>query len=147
MASEPSSSSESFSIEPAESLTDVQYTLRLALKEEWNQIEYDFMICKLLSPDKYFIAKLDGRNIGCLVVVMVNPNHAFIHGFIIEEGYRGRGYGGRLFDTALASLRPGCSASLDAVESVCPYYEQRGFKRFWTSHVYDCSLTTVYKYY
>ena len=45
------SSSESFSIEPAESPTDVQYAVSLALKEEWNEAEYDFLIFKSLSPD------------------------------------------------------------------------------------------------
>ena len=140
------SPSESFSIEPAESPTDVQYAVSLALKEEWNEAEYDFPIFRSLSPDRFFIAKLNGRNIGCLVVIMVNPNHAFFQCFIIEEGYRGRGYGTRLFEVALASLEPSCSATLDAVESMCPYYEQRGFKRFWTADLYDCSATSVSHY-
>ena len=139
-------SSELLSIELAESPSDVQYAVSLALKEERNEAEYDFPIFKSLSPDRFFIAKLNGRNIGCLIVVMMNPNHAFFQSFFIEEGYRGRGYGTRLFEVALASLGPSCSATLGAVESMVPFYEQRGFKRFWTADLYDCSVTSVSHY-
>ena len=140
------SSSESFSIEPAESPADVQYAVNLAVKEEWNEAEYDFPIINSLSPDRFFMAKLNGRNVGCLIVLMLNTNHAFFQAFIIEEGYRGRGYGSRLFEVALASLGPRCSATLDAVESMCPYYEQRGFKRFWNAELHNCTVTAVSHY-
>ena len=137
------SSSELLSIEPAESPTDVQYAAGLVLKEEWHIAEYDFPIIKSLSPDRFYIAKLKGHNIGCLVILMVNPNHAYIHSFIIEEGYRGRGYGTRLFDVVLASLGPSCSVTLDSVENMVPYYEQRGFKQSWKGDLYKCSVVAV----
>ena len=137
------SSSESFSIAPAESPTDVQYAVSLALKEEWYIAEYDYPIMKSLSPDQFYIAKLNSHNIGCLVILMVNPNHACIHSFIIEEGYRGRGYGTHLFDVVLASLGPSCCVSLNAVESMVPYYEQKGFKQSWKGDLYKCSVTAV----
>ena len=138
-------SSEFFSFEPAKSPTDVQYAAGLAIKEEWDEAaaEHDFTIMQSLSPDRFYVAKLTGRNIGCLVIHMLNPNHAYIHSLIIEEGYRGRGYGTRLFDVVLASLGPTCSAMLDAVESMVPFYEQRGFKQSWKGDQYNCSVTAV----
>ena len=140
------SSSESFSIEPAECPADVQYAVKLAVMEEWNIAENDIPNIISLSPKQLFIAKLNGRNIGCLIVLMLNPNHAFLRYFVIEKGYRGRGYGSRLFEVALASLGPSCSAMLDAVERMCPYYEQRGFKHYWKAELHNFTVTAVSRY-
>ena len=146
MASKLSSSEyskPSFTIEPAESPADLRYAAGLAIKEGWNVAEFDTQIIHSLSPDRCYIAKLNGHNIGCLLAVMLNPNHALFQSFVIEEGYRGRGYGSRLFEVALTSLGPSCSATVDAVEYLCPYYERRGFKPFWKAEVYHCTVAAV----
>ena len=129
---------EAFSIEPAQSMRDVNYAFDLADAEGWSPGERDGECLYTLNPEGFLMVKLSGRAIGCVVVFKFNSSHAYIWMFVLEKPNRGKGLGSKAFAHALDHLtKNGFNISLDAVEDRIPFYQRMGFNPAWKAARYE----------
>src|SRR5690606_6337112 len=72
---------------------------------------------------------VDGALVATAVLAVYRPGMAWVGMVLVDEAYRGRGYGGRMMDAVLgAADRTGVSrVGLDATDLGRPVYLKRGF--------------------
>ena len=95
----------------------------------------------------HFVGELDGRPISCMSVVKYASNFAFLGNYIVDEPYRGSGYGFHTWKTALSSINETCNAGGDAVIEKVSMYETVGLKPYWCEQRYDLVASAVVKVY
>ena len=64
----------------------------------------------------FFVGELDGQVVGCMSAVKYSTDYAFIGHYIVDEPYRGKGYGLAITDAVLASLPDGCNIGANSIE-------------------------------
>ena len=79
----------------------------------------------------FYVGELDGQPISCLSVVKHTDNYAFAGNYHVEEQHRGRGYGFRIWKTAMGSLSDDCNVGLHTVVQNETLYKKIGFQRAW----------------
>ena len=84
----------------------------------------------------YCIIKEDGKNIACASAVIEN-GYVYIANVIVDEMYRGKGYGRKLCETLLdqAKKKGGYSAYLQVIQSnkvAVNLYEKLGYKKLYS---------------
>ena len=95
----------------------------------------------------HFVGELDGRPISCMSVVKHTENFAFIGNYIVDEPYRGSGYGFRTWKAAMASINDGYNYGGDAVIEKVSMYETVGMKSYWCEQRFDIVASAVAKAY
>ena len=97
-----------------------------AAKEGWNPGLYDAPCFFEADNQGFFIGLLDDEPISCISIVNYGGDFAFLGFYIVKEGYRGKGYGLKIWNTALeffASQNIGLDGVVDQQEN----YKKSGF--------------------
>ena len=118
-------------IRPAKSLQEWASTCTvLAMKEGWNDGQYDASVLFETDPQGCLVASLLGEDepVGCISAMKYGDSHGFIGFYIVKPAFRGKGYGKMLFNAAMKHLE-GRKIGLDAVIDQIPFYSRMGFKQ------------------
>lgn len=95
--------------------------------EGWNPGLYDAEAFYVVDPDGFLVGILDGEPIACISAVRYNDSFGFIGFYIVKNGFRGRGYGFKIWKAAMTYLR-GHNIGLDGVVDQQPNYKKSGFR-------------------
>ena len=120
--------SDGFAVHCVDSAEDLHFFREQAVKAGWRPGIHDMEAFYASDPSGFFIGELDGTRISCIFVVKHNEKFSFVDYYIVDEAYRGRGFGIRTFRAGMASIAGARSnMALDAVLKVVPLYEKSGF--------------------
>ena len=104
---------------------------------------------KVFAADEtgHFVGELGGRPISCMSVVKHTENFAYLGNYIVDEPYRGSGYGFRTWKAAMASINDGFNYGGDAVVEKVSMYENIGLKPYWYEQRFHLVASAVFKAY
>ena len=106
---------------------DVNHVLEWATREGWNPGLDDAECFYATDPDGLLMGFMDGEPIAAISAVAYDENFGFLGLYIVAQGYRGRGYGLRLWGSALDHLGER-TIGLDGVVGQQDNYRRSGFK-------------------
>ncbi|EDV21523.1 uncharacterized protein TRIADDRAFT_60070 [Trichoplax adhaerens] len=110
------------------SAKDMNWISTMTKLQKWNPGLKDAVAFHLVDPNGFFIGLLNDKPMCCISAVKYpNTTYGYIGCYIVEENYRGKGYGLRIFKHAMDYLT-GCYIGLDAVISQQKNYEKSGFQ-------------------
>lgn len=105
---------------------ELDFAVELAAQEGWNPGIHDADCFYNVDPNGFLIGLLDGEPISCISVVKYPDNYAFLGFYIVKEGYRGQGYGYRIWQAGMDYLAD-CDVGLDGVAAQVANYAKSGF--------------------
>lgn len=108
------------------SLADMDFLVGLAKNEGWDPGLCDAKSFFAADNKGFFIGELDGKPISCISAVKYS-DYGFIGFYIVEEEFRGRGYGNQIWQHALNYLN-GANIGLDGVVTQIANYKKFGFE-------------------
>ncbi len=120
----------------------VDYAVNQANKEGWNPGLDDASTFIHADPNGFFIAKIDDKPIGCAAGICYGSDYAFFGLYVIEEAYRGLGYGMQLTQRRLDYVGNRCTG-LDGVLENEQMYAKIGFRTAFISHRYAITPTNI----
>ena len=85
----------------------------------------------------FFAGELDGKTISCMSVVKHAKNFAFLGNYIVDEPYRGSGYGLKTWKGAMSSIDDDYNVGGDAVIEKVPIYRRIGLEPKWSEQRFD----------
>ncbi len=103
-----------------------------AAKEGWNPGLYDADAFFATDPKGYFMGFLGNTPIASLSAVSYGPDFGFLGFYIVKPEYRGKGYGWKLWQTALKHLKTQ-NIGLDGVVAQQENYKRSGFTRAYAN--------------
>lgn len=106
---------------------ELAFAIDLAAQEGWNPGLHDAECFSAADPDGFLIGELAGEAVGCISAVSYGGRYGFIGLYIVRPEFRGRGYGWRLWQAAMARLR-GHNVGLDGVVAQQGNYARSGFR-------------------
>jgi GNAT superfamily N-acetyltransferase len=98
-----------------------------AAAEGWNPGLYDAECFYRADPEGFLIGLLDNEPIATISVVKYSDNFGFLGLYIVKPGFRGMGYGMKIWNAGMAYLRD-CNIGLDGVVAQQNNYSKSGFK-------------------
>jgi GNAT superfamily N-acetyltransferase len=98
-----------------------------AAAEGWNPGLHDASAFYIADPNGFFVGLLDNEPIACISAVAYDKSFGFIGFYIVKPGYRGKGYGLKIWNAALAYLHSH-TIGLDGVIEQQQNYKKSGFK-------------------
>ncbi|WP_251134040.1 GNAT family N-acetyltransferase [Rhodomicrobium sp. Az07] len=101
--------------------------LEWAAAEGWNPGLHDASCFYAADPYGFFLAELNGEPVGCISAVAYDEAFGFLGLYIVRPPYRGRGFGLKLWDTAMAHLGTR-NVGLDGVVAQQDNYRKSGFR-------------------
>ncbi|MEI6057027.1 MAG: GNAT family N-acetyltransferase [Lentisphaerota bacterium] len=101
--------------------------IKWAEKEGWNPGLYDLESFYQTDPKGFFVGLLGSEPIACISAIAYDNDFAFVGFYIVKPEYRGKGYGLKIWNEALVSLKTN-NAGLDGVLTQQPNYKKSGFK-------------------
>ena len=127
---------EGFKIRSVTCVQELSYALQLAAAEGWRPGVGDAESFYAADSTGFFIGELNGRKIGTVSAVKYDSRLSFGGFLIVENAYRGQGYGLALLNAGIAS----CGQRNIALDSVAEYsdlYNRHGFKKVWTNRRFE----------
>jgi ribosomal protein S18 acetylase RimI-like enzyme len=112
-------------ISPAH-LDEMGYFCDKAQAEGWNPGLADALPFYTTDPEGFFIAKLNGRNVGCISAVAYDDRFGFMGFYIVDPEHRGEGIGLKLWEKAIDHLG-NRTIGLDGVVAQQENYKKSGF--------------------
>ena len=106
---------------------EINFAIEAAASEGWNPGLYDGDSFYTADPDGFFIGTLNRSIIGCISAVNYG-SFGFIGFYIIKPEFRGKGYGIKLWNTAMDYLKEVKCIGLDGVVDQQNNYMISGFK-------------------
>jgi ribosomal protein S18 acetylase RimI-like enzyme len=106
---------------------ELAFAIDLAAQEGWNPGIYDAECFFAADSSGFLIAELLGEPVGCVSAVSYAGRYGFLGLYIVHPQFRGRGFGMRLWDAAMARLR-GHNVGLDGVVAQQDNYARSGFR-------------------
>jgi GNAT superfamily N-acetyltransferase len=106
---------------------EIAFAIDLAAGEGWNPGVHDAECFFAADPNGFLIGELLGEPVGCISAVSYAGRYGFVGLYIMRPEFRGRGYGMRLWDAAMARLR-GHNVGLDGVVAQQGNYARSGFR-------------------
>jgi ribosomal protein S18 acetylase RimI-like enzyme len=107
-----------------------EHELALALEwaagEGWNPGLDDAKGFYAADPNAFFLGELEGRPVGCISAVAYDNSYGFLGLYIVAPDYRGKGFGFKLWDAAMAYMN-GRNVGLDGVLAQQANYLKSGF--------------------
>jgi len=100
--------------------------LEWAAGEGWNPGLDDAKCFYAADPNAFFLGELEGRPVGCISAVAYDNSYGFLGLFIVAPDYRGKGFGFKLWDAAMAYMN-GRNVGLDGVLAQQANYLKSGF--------------------
>ncbi len=115
---------------------EVELALDWAEKEGWNPGIHDADCFYSTDPHGFFIGELNGEPIGCISAVAYNDYFGFLGLYIVKPEFRGKGFGIRLWESALTYLG-NRNIGLDGVIAQQENYEKSGFRLVYRNTRYE----------
>jgi GNAT superfamily N-acetyltransferase len=109
------------------SRADLALALDWAAEEGWNPGLNDAACFLAADPGGFLIGSVDGEPVGCISVVRYGASFGFLGFYIVRPGWRGRGYGYRLWQAGMDRLA-GRTVGLDGVVAQQENYRRSGFE-------------------
>jgi GNAT superfamily N-acetyltransferase len=106
---------------------ELAFAIDLAAREGWNPGLNDAECFFAADPGGFLIGELAGEPIGCISAVSYAGCYGFIGLYIVRPEFRGRGYGMRMWQAAMARLG-GHNVGLDGVPAQQGNYAKSGFR-------------------
>jgi ribosomal protein S18 acetylase RimI-like enzyme len=106
---------------------ELELSLEWARQEGWNPGLDDALAFHAADPSGFFVGVIGGVPVGCISVVKYGENSAFLGLYMVNPDYRGKGYGKKLWDVAMASVE-GRVVGLDGVPAQEENYRRSGFE-------------------
>ena len=105
---------------------DIGRMIEWAAAEGWNPGVDDGECFAAADPKGLLVACLEGEPLGCISVIAYDDRFGFLGLYIVAKGFRGRGYGLRLWKAGLRHLGER-SIGLDSVLAQQDTYRRSGF--------------------
>jgi len=105
----------------------LDFMIDLAQKEGWNPGLHDKKAFFNADTNGFFIGELDGEPVSCISTVKYEDKFGFLGFYIVKEGFRGKGYGIKVWNHGMDYLGSICSG-LDGVVAQQSNYEKSGYK-------------------
>ena len=118
---------------------EISIAIDWAAAEGWNPGLADDVCFAAVDREGFFIGELDGAPAATVSCVNYGKNFAFLGFYIVREDLRGRGYGLRIFDAAIAHARARV-IGLDGVVAQQDNYRKSGFKLAYANIRYGGSI-------
>jgi GNAT superfamily N-acetyltransferase len=106
---------------------EISLAVDWAADEGWNPGLADAACFATVDPDGFFIGELDGAPAATVSCVNYGASFAFLGFYIVRQDVRGRGYGLRIWNAAIAHAGPRV-IGLDGVVAQQPNYKKSGFR-------------------
>jgi GNAT superfamily N-acetyltransferase len=106
---------------------EVERTIDWAAREGWNPGLNDAACFYAIDPKGFLMGVLDGRPIARVSMPIYDEHFAFCGLYIVDPGYRGRGYGLALTEASLDTIGDR-NAGLDGVEAMAAKYKRFGYR-------------------
>ncbi len=107
-----------------------------AAEEGWNPGLYDASCFYAADPKGFFIGLLDNDPISCISAVAYDKTFGFVGFYIVIPPYRGKGYGLKTWDAAMAYLNTQ-NIGLDGVIEQQENYKKSGFELVYSNIRYE----------
>lgn len=111
---------------------DMPFLMDLANKEGWNPGLDDAGSFFAADPSGFYIGHLSGERISCISAVAYNDTFGFIGLYIVLPEFRGKGYGIKIWEHAIAYMGKR-SIGLDGVVAQQKNYQKSGFQFFYNN--------------
>lgn len=110
---------------------DLDAARGLSTQAGWNQLPADWMRFLTLCPRGCFAGVVDDELVATTAVITYGKDVSWIGMVLVDEHYRGRGYGSQIFERGLeyAVKNGGDVIGLDATHLGEPIYRKYGFER------------------
>src|SRR4051794_7455163 len=105
---------------------EISIAANWAAAEGWNPGFADAACFAVADPEGFFIAELEGAPAATVSCVNYSASFAFLGFYIVREDLRGRGYGLRIWNAAIAHAGPRV-IGLDGVVAQQQNYRKSGF--------------------
>lgn len=115
-----------FTVRPMQS-GEVELAVQWAQQEGWNPGLHDAACFRAADPDGFFIGILQGEPVGSISAVRYGEHFGFIGLYIVKPEFRGKGFGLRIWQHAMAYLA-GRNIGLDGVVEQQDNYRKSGFQ-------------------
>ncbi len=109
-----------------------------AAEEGWNPGLYDASCFYEADSGGFFVGLLDNEPISCISAVAYDKAFGFIGFYIVKPEYRGKGYGLKIWDAAMAYLNTQ-NIGLDGVIEQQSNYKKSGFELAYSNIRYEGS--------
>ena len=106
---------------------EISIAVNWAAAEGWNPGLVDDACFAAADPEGFFIGELDGAPAATVSCVNYGASFAFLGFYIVREDLRGRGYGLRIWNAAIAHAGPRV-IGLDGVTAQQQNYRRSGFE-------------------
>ncbi|MEM6449948.1 MAG: GNAT family N-acetyltransferase [Cyanobacteria bacterium P01_D01_bin.105] len=106
---------------------ELAISVEWAAAEGWNPGLHDASCFYAADEGGFLIGLLDGEPMASISVVKYESAFAFLGFYIVRSGFRGRGYGRKIWQAGLERLK-GCNVGLDGVVEQQGNYLKSGFK-------------------
>jgi GNAT superfamily N-acetyltransferase len=107
--------------------SELDLAIEWAAREGWNPGLGDAEAFFATDPHGFFLGVLDDEPIGSISAVAYDDRFGFIGLYIVRPEFRGRGFGRRIWDGAVAYLGER-TIGLDGVVAQQPFYGRSGFR-------------------
>ncbi|OLZ58570.1 GNAT family N-acetyltransferase [Streptomyces amritsarensis] len=114
------------------SAADMEMIRGWAEEEGWNPGDSDRFAFAVADPEGFLVGRLDGEPVACISAVRYGAGFGFIGFYIARPGFRGRGYGIRLWRAGMERL-DGRLVGLDGVVEQQDNYRKSGFRSAWNN--------------
>jgi GNAT superfamily N-acetyltransferase len=104
---------------------EINFAIEAAASEGWNPGVYDGDSFYSADPQGFFVGTIERSIIGCISAINYG-SFGFIGFYIIKPEFRGKGYGIKLWNTALDYLKGVKCIGLDGVIDQQNNYRNRG---------------------
>jgi RimJ/RimL family protein N-acetyltransferase len=108
--------------------SEVEATIERAAEIGWNPGLNDAACFYAIDPGGFLMGVLDGRPIARVSMPIYDEQFAFCGLYIVDQAYRGQGYGLKLTKASLDYIGDR-NAGLDSVEAMAAKYARLGYKR------------------
>jgi GNAT superfamily N-acetyltransferase len=119
---------------------EVSLAVNWAAAEGWNPGLVDDVCFAAADPEGFFVGELDGAPAATVSCVNYGENFAFLGFYIVREDLRGRGYGLRIWNAAIAHADRRV-IGLDGVVAQQQAYRKSGFELAYANIRYGGAVT------
>ena len=107
---------------------DVENAMELVLAEGWNQTTQDWYFMIENSENRCYAVDVDGKLVATGVTVIYSGKLAWIGMVLVNQHFRRRGIGNKLFEQLVREVRCMNTIKLDATPTGKKVYEKFGFR-------------------
>ena len=134
----------SFMILPITTEEEMQrFVIEPMAKEGWRPGLKDAECFLACDPTAAFVGELNGKPIATVRISKYGDSFAFIGAYLVDKEYRGKGYGLKIFNAAVSSVKPTSNIGLYAFLHLEKMYERGGFRSYFYAARYDFHLPTA----